>query len=176
MAPLPADSTPRVLIRYTSGGTPHVSEMRFATTVVPADVLENVNSIIEKMLPCMDATDAVFGADYIAEGTNISYPLEGALVGVGTNTGGSLTDKAKSAFISRTGKTINGRQVRITFFSIHLNALTETRYPETGLPANFAEWFGEVAINDLVAIDDVNPAWKGYANIGWNAHFQRAFR
>lgn len=178
MAPLDPKNTPRASIQYTSGGLAHDLDVRFHSDTVPADALESVNTIIEAMLACMDGSDSVYGAEWIPEGTNISQPFPGALTGVGTNSGGVLTDQSRSAAISMTGKSNDGRKVRVMFFSIHLNGSTETRYTRSALPANFEAWTDVIADPDnlLTTISGAEPSWKGYANVSRNAHFQRKQR
>src|ERR1700754_254049 len=178
MPPLPPDTTPRGLIIYTSGGESHVMQFRYPLLTPKADVLANLNGVINTMFGAMHESDEVLGGLYIPEGSNISQVLA-VTTGNGTwVSAGVGVDLTKVGFISRTGRSDDGRKVRATFFTQRTGELQETRYSLAVARSWASEWADGIDSQEppAVTISGEEPIWASYINLGWNAHFQRAFR
>ena len=182
MAPLPEDNTARYLIRYTSGGLPHVCQLRLDDSNPFTDITPYLESVVDAMLPIMATTDAVQSVDWIPQGTNISqpYPHDFSAAGVA----GGTVDNAenRTAFLSLTGKDSNGHQVRVTFFNLIAGNFVDYRQPIGVVNPLIADWWAAVTATpvgppvEALTVAGVRPYWKSYVNIGQNSHFQRKQR
>lgn len=175
MAPLAPNSTARVYIDYTSGGQAHAMQLRFDDGTI-SDWAVEVNEVIADMLPMMYSTDSVLGARYSPQGSNLSFPLPGVTGGAGANIT-TLDPDLKPNFVSFTGRSTDGREVRVTFFSPVFN-LKDTGYREPITTGDVATLFATIVglEPNATTISGGQPIWHTYANYGSNAYYQRKAR
>lgn len=174
MAPLPETNTPRAYIDYTSGGVPHTAQLRFPDSATPASTLEQRNAVAEAMLDCMDTTDSITGHRWSNDGTNVSNPVDG-LTGPGTVSGFTINNVTRAAFVSFTGRSSDGRDVKFTLFSPIGSTYTLNRVPLASAGAALNALYDEVTANDgeVVTISGLSPLWNAYVNTRRNSYWQR---
>lgn len=174
MAPLPVESTARYVVHYVSGGNQHTQLYRFAPPPSPATLAPLLDAIWTAASPILVSTtieDVVFYPDESTVGSPVAMPgFIGETYGSGTpgNVGAAL-------FLNFVARSTGGRRVRLAFFS-----------PE-GTDPSWRFTAGENADVDatidalealpaLVGIDSQPLVWKQYANVGYNAYWQRELR
>lgn len=175
MAPLPANNTAVLFIEYTSLGQEHTAELRLPSTsgITEAQaVYADVAPTLAAMLP---NTDSVTGARYRARLSNVSFPISVTPV---TGTGGGAPDSDKRAtFVSYTGRSADGRDVRFTVF-------TPFQDPDTngfrianppGVTGDMLDVLLGLA-SQVRTISDGLIFWNNYVNYGFNAYYQRKLR
>lgn len=175
MAPLPENSTTRVYIDYTAGGQAHTMQLRFDDGLT-TDWATAANEVIVEMLPMMYTTDSVTGVRYSPVGSNLSFPLPGVTTGSGANVTAFDPD-LKPNFISFTGRSLDGRDVRVTFFSPIFN-LKDSGYRGPLGAGDVAALFSAITSTEpnVTTISGGQPLWHAYVNYGSNAYFQRKAR
>lgn len=175
MAPLPENSTTRVYIDYTSGGQAHTMQLRFDDGLT-TDWATAANEIIVEMLPMMHSTDSVTGVRYSPQGSNLSFPLPGVTLGVGASVA-ALDPDLKPNFVSFTGRSLDGRDVRVTFFSPVFDLKVEGYRSPIGA-GDVGSLFAAITSTEpnVTTISGGQPLWHSYANYGSNAYFQRKAR
>ena len=117
MAPLPANSTARLFLDYTSNNVGHTMLIRTGATA--GDVGDCADAYAAVFSQLMLATDSFYGARYSADGSDFSLPIE--FTAVPGTLGGETTlwsqdpESAQLSFITR-GLT-TGRHGRIELFT-----------------------------------------------------------
>lgn len=175
MAPLPESNTARLFIEYTVFGQEHVSELRLSSGSTSADAVSAYAVLAPLMAALLHTSDAVTGARFAAEGSNISNPLP-----VASEAGDQTTlpdaDHAPN-FMSWTGRSNDGRRVRFTFFTPLID-LSTTGYRQTSVTGDTLALMNAVqgATVDARTISGAVPVWNSYTNYGSNAYYQRQAR
>lgn len=175
MAPLPANNTAVLFIEYTSLGQEHTAELRLPGTSGIAEAEAVYTAIAPAVAALLPNTDSVTGARYRARLSNVSFPLGVAPV---TGTGGGAPDTDKRAtFVSYTGRSADGRDVRFTVF-------TPFQDPDTngfrianppGVTGTLLDELQALA-SQVRTISDGLIFWNNYVNYGFNAYYQRKLR
>jgi len=112
---------------------------------------------------------------FAADGSNVFNLVT---TGVEGNTYGSgTTDVSESGrFVSFIGRSSGGRRVRLYVFGF-ITVSHDFRFVAGEVTqVDDAIDVLQAAGSTLVAIDDIQPIWKNYANAGYNAHWQKAVR
>lgn len=175
MAPLPENNTPRLFIEYTEGGQEHVLELRLSSGSTTVEAVAAYTAVAPSMAALLFAADRVTGARFAAAGSNFSFPIS-VSAQTGSASGTADADR-KPYFVSVTGRSTDGRRVRVTMFT--QLALVETNGYKIVAPAGaFATWRNAVtgASADARTISGQVPVWNSYLNVGSNAYFQRKAR
>lgn len=177
MAPLNPNTTLRLLIQYTSGGETHVAECRPDGVTTYAAAQTYADGLIPLMKAVMANADQVTGAYVYLAGSNVSNPIV-ITTGAGTAGDGVINDQSKSAFASYVGRSLLGRRVRFTIFTLAAYSFNDTRvyYGVVGAVwSNLGTYLGAEATL-ATAVDGNTTLWKSYVNFGRNSYFQRKYR
>lgn len=181
MAPLPANNTSRLFIDYSANGREHTLMLRYPDDTSPPDstVLEGIDDFLIACNPLMPTNWVFQGWRYSLEGSLVTLPLGGApTTFAGTAT--AVTAEAP-AYITFVGRSVLGRRARIFLLGAGF-----TPAQEQGTLSDYRLYRSENAAVDAAyialeaslvqAIDDANIDWYNYANLGYNAYWQRAVR
>lgn len=177
LGPLPADTTARVQVLYTSGEFNHTAELRLADTPSTGDAEALAQDLADLMEPIMATGDSAFEARLIPQGTNIYTAI--ALTPVtGTGTATGTTDVREAAFVSFTGRSNDGRRVGLTLFTQIVGGTTTFRTPYSGANAIFQAVLDFLGAQTpvITTISGEESHWHQYVNFGINSHYQRKQR
>lgn len=182
MAPLPVNQTGRYWVDYIANGREHSVMFRY-----PGDELDGapttafiaaVSDFLQAMEPFMPTDWTITGARASAPGTAISLPVdEPAAV-----TGVVVTNPGEGpSFITFVGRTSGGRRSRLTLLGAGTSpAQEQSNYVDYRLTAaensTFATARAQLVEIGLVGIDELPVTWYTYANMGYNAYWQRQMR
>lgn len=175
MAPLPVESTARYVVHYSSGLNEHTQLWRSGGPASPsamATFLDAVWTALDGLLFAATITDLVFYANGSVVGNPVVAP---AFVGQTYGVNGTPSNTNQALYLDFIGRSAGGRRVRQAFFSP--SSLDQTWRFKPGESANVDAAQALIDANaDLVAIDGLPVVWKTYANVGFNAYWQRANR
>lgn len=186
MAPLPADGTARVFLRYTSGGLQHTVQMRpmvWSGPTTATTLVSVMGPFIQGFLP---DTDGVQDAFYCIPNSSITVPLTFTPL-EGTATATPFAEDPESAFISFCGKDVTyGRRWRFDIFT-PLNVFSswpaDNRYnPGDNVSADSVLADAKALFepgDDTLGIGTIagEPlVLKNYINIAKNSYWQRRQR
>lgn len=175
MAPLPVTNTARLFIEYRSLNQEHVAQLRLinGSTLTDAQTLYGVFAPL--MAALLFTSDAVTGARFSAQGSNLSFPI--AVSPVTGTVGGTGDEDNRPEFISFTGRGLLGRRVRFTLFTPMQDPDT-VGYRQTTPGGAYGAILDALNANTPPIVDISNnlPVWNAYQNAGYNAYFQRKRR
>lgn len=172
MAPISPDNTPRFRVKYTNIGTQHTMDIR--STSSPSSLGTQVDAFLTALSPKMRATvidEVLFASSGSSVFNTVTSGIEGNTYGSGAGVLANVTQYAD--FV---GRSSGGRRVRLAVFGIP-DTSTDFRYlagEDADIDATIAVLNG--AGNTFLAIDNLPPVWKSYANAGQNAYWQRQLR
>ena len=185
MADYATINTARLRVRYTQGGKQHTFQIRAPHGAIGAqgDLVSRANSILAAIAPALFADWSVLGADFAARDSEIFLPVGGVNTPAGKS---SATPVAflVPAFVGFVGRSAGGSRVRLTLFGTVLQAsmgASAHDYRIQGGENGFVDGT-IVALNNgaggssMGGIDGGAVSWYSYANIGYNAHWQRELR
>lgn len=184
MAPLPENGTIRYWVRYRANGHEHEALFRPSEAAFDGQTQVNifvarVASLFADIASLLPPDFSFISARWSDAGSTISLPSN-VPAGV-TGTGAAQPGEAP-AFITFVGRSPLGRRYRLHILGVTLS------------PADDPAWLGDYRIQagesvqvaaaitnlngwaNLVAIDGTHPNMYGYANVGYNAYWQRAVR
>lgn len=175
MAPLPPDNTARYVVHYTSGGHPHTQEYRSQPPASPATMqtfLAQLWSDLSPILFLATIGDVVFYAQGSNVGNSVAMPLF-----IGQSYGsGAPTNNTAALFLNFVGRSSDGRRSRLSFYSpVGTDPSWRFNFGESGDVDNAILDLQSNSVN-LVGIGGLPVVWKAYANVGYNAYWQRALR
>jgi len=172
MAPLPANSTPRFKVLYTTCFRQHSMEIR--SHLSPS----GLGTLVDDFMTAIGAAARVAVIDevqFAADGSDVFNAVTSGIEGNTYGTGaGTLNETAW--FYSWIGRSSDGRRVRIYRFGGDAQGgdYRFNRFESGSLDA--ATDVLVAAGADIVTIGDLQPVWKFYINAGVNAHWQKAVR
>jgi hypothetical protein len=172
MAPLDPSNTHRYKFEYTVNGASHDFQLR--STESPAALGTLMDEFLTALGPKLYAL-TIGQVTHAVPTSNIFNPvvtgIEGNVYGSG---GGVITNVPfYYDFIARSS---GGRRLRLAIFgatNLGLNYRL-TALEDTDVDAALAVLVG--AGGDLKCIDNFEPIWKPYVNVGVNVHWQKAIR
>lgn len=172
MAPLPPESTARFKVFYTVGTHQHTMEFRSGASP------SAVGTIIDDFLTALNDEIYILTIDEVQFAANGSVIFNAITTGVeGSSYGtGAEPNEATPFYLSFIGRSPGGRRVRIYVFG---SKSLYTDYRVTALENVDVDAAIAVLVaagGSLLAIDGGTPIWKTYANMGVNAHWQKAIR
>lgn len=177
MAPLNPNNTPRIQVTYTSGGKPHTAEIRVADGTSKATAQTRAQGLGDAMAQCLASGDGTVGAFWIPKGTNIRQTLA-FIPQTGAGSAGTITPESQACFLSFTGRSDDGRDVKFSLFTILFDGQTVYRIPLSSASSVVQDLWDEVNANvtPTVTISGEPALWNQYVNIGQNAYYQRKSR
>ncbi len=184
MAPLPENNTPRYWVRYRANGREHEMMLRWDPALVEDETdrlsfVARTATLLADLAPILPTDFAVLGARWSNVGQLFSVPFSAPASPTGT---AGLIAAEAPAFITFVGRTGGGRRWKLTILGIGVSPAAEAgnysdyriQPDENGAVdtarGNLAGW------PELVGIDGFKPNIYPYANIGYNAYWQRAVR
>lgn len=175
MAPLPINSTARVLVDYTVNSRSHVMSARVGAPE-DADVALGAMADILSALGGSNCVLLIAGARFIAEGSDVSIPI--VWPGDTSYGSGAATDRFAASYQSFVGRDTGGKRVRFTVFGF-AGAGTDDNFraPEedTGRVTEVLTILRETE-GCFITIGGSTAIWNPYVNTGENAHFRDKFR
>lgn len=180
MAPLPPNSTGRLITKYLANTRQHTVQVRYEGAGAPgADVLESLDEWFTDHNPIMPEDWVFIDWWYIPDGSDISVPLDNAPTpfdGAGTPVFGQAP-----SFIDYVGRSPGGKRVRLgligTVIDYSSGAIGNQNYRLTRAESTVVNAaLNTLAAAPFVAIDGGEPRWKAYADGGYNAYWQRKLR
>lgn len=177
LTPLPADNTPRVAIRYTSGGFIHEAQLRTSITSVTSDLVDLVTVWANTLQPLVASTDNIVDARFWASGSNIYVPVP--LTGrPGTGAAATPTPFTNARYLDFTGRALSGRKTKTTLFLQDLGDIETFRTPLSAFSPDINAYWEFLVTNEPAfdAVDGTPVVWKSYYNNGVNAHYQKIQR
>lgn len=180
MAPLPANSTGRVRIKYIANGREHVIAPRYAGTGAPTSgFLEGVDDVLINANPFMpnDWTFVEWG--YQEAGSSITVPMSGGPTAFAGTRVTKNWDKA--AYGDVVGRDLLGRRVKLSLLGWAYGPDEDEAsgdgyrlYPDESIVV--PPFLAALESSQIVTITANTPIWKQYINIGYNAYFQKKLR
>lgn len=186
LPPLPANSTARVWVEYTSVGVVHEVMFRLPDFASAADALAKATSLAAVLVTRMSNTDSILGARYSPGGSSFSVPLA-ITPTVGTLPQSTWPQDPESTQLVMTGRSFSdGRDVAWSFFTGQQTTSwpSDNRYnPGDSAPIdtfriNFANWVNTAGTpaQQVVTIGQSIPSVNPYVNIRQNGYWQSAQR
>ena len=175
MTPLPENNTPTLFIRYSSRGQMHDAQVRLPSGATSASATIAAGVMIAVMKPLLFPSDVIYGARFRQAGSDVSLPLPiSAQAGMAP---GTPDDDRMPNFVSWTGRSADGRDVKFTLFTAAVS-LDQQGWRDLTPSA------GEQAVLLALTDDDVDartisgqqPVWNAYVNYGASAYYQRKAR
>lgn len=175
MAPLPTESTARYWIDYTTSYGSHSMQFRVGTGATDEGFQLFAQGLLDLLTPVLTVGWAVTGVRRASDNSTISLPATVSLSADVSTTPLLETDAPR--FVSWVGRGPAGRRVRLYLYGSTI-----------GIDKNYRKTFNELPLIQAVVnhfndnptyvrtiAEDV-PIWNRYANLGYNAYFQRKRR
>lgn len=175
LPPLPENNTDRAFLQYSSLMQGHEMVIRFPAPTTQADIISSCAALATALKPLMKTTDSFYGLRHQDAGSHLSFPLAWTSI-AGTNSGATGL-RAKTSFMSITGRSLGGYRCKLTFFTPYIPDDAEYRDPRGS--GNFPDIFLDgidVMTVKPVAIDSQLVIWNQYGNYGFNSYWQRQQR
>lgn len=182
MAPLPNNNTGVYYVDYRSNGREHTAQFRYnGSGAPPTEFVATAWGwfrVIEDYLP-MDFT--ITGSRFRPAGGTFSLPV--SVEGLDPPTPGLPTSPSEApGFLGFVGRTLGGRRVRLFTLGVSF-----TPAGDPGFTNDYRATVGESTVvaaavsylsdwDTMVGIDTFQVLWNPYANLGYNAYWQRAVR
>lgn len=174
MAPLPHNNTPIYFLDYGTVQHVHTLEVRATAAVSPATFGSIMDAFLTQLSPVLNLLE-VTGARFQAAGSNFANPVTVTIAGQTYGDGvGADGDEAKA--LNFVGRSSGGRRVRLMLFGYKANTsdFRVTAAENTAVAAAIGTLNNTA--NAFLAIDGVDPVWYPYANVIYNAYWQRKAR
>lgn len=174
MAPLPPESTARYFMDYQTVLTNHTMEIRATGVHSPAALGTFMGTFLTTLTPLL-LTLTVQGFRFAALGSNVSNPVLTGIEGNVYGTGVASSDSVPYC-LNFVGRSPLGRRVRAMLFGYKaaISTFRLTGAESAPIATATAQLNGSTTL--FQAIDGGDPVWKEYANIMYNAYWQRAVR
>lgn len=175
LAPLPANNSPRLFLRYQTPQNQHELVMRFIDGMTTADAIASATAYTEAVAPLLCNNVQWTTLRQQNRNSDVSFPV--AWLPTQPTSTQELQPRDEPRFFSMTGRSQDGRRVRIMQFG--------SIFP---IDDNYRILRGEsAAVDDLidfiqltsitfVTISMAEPLWNEYLNLGYNAYYQRQAR
>lgn len=174
MAPLPPESTARYFFDYTSVFEDHTFVVRHNGIISPASAGASVATFLGALASIFFPI-TITTVRSAASGSTISFPVTTGIEGTSYGSGIATSNDAPRE-LNFIGRSSGGRRVRLGLFG-YKDAISDYRVT-TGesTPVNNAVNHLNASVGLFLAIDGVEPTWYPYANMLYNAYWQRAIR
>jgi len=180
MPPLPYNNSSIIFVQYAAQGKPHTMQFRyFGTGAPPAALLTAIDTFMVALKPLMPTNTAYTATTFQVEGENFST----SLTWTPSSWAGGVTAKPADApgYFNFIGRSTAGRRVRVAVLGAGATPVTSTGtsadYRLTSVEsAPIASAIAALRSVAFTAIDKQTVVWKDYANLGYNAHWQKKLR
>lgn len=174
MAPLPSHNTARYKLTYSTAPFEHSITMRVITGVTAQQASTFYDGFLAQLTPLL-GTITIVRLEFASQGSDVFNVV--AWSGQPTYGTGAPANIQEPTFISFTGKSPDGRRTRVTVFGT--TGVTQQDYRFQGgenAAADAARVVLATGTDRWLSITGVKPIWNNYANVGFNAHYQRKLR
>lgn len=174
--------TNRYLVRYRAAGKVHTAMFRYGITPGPPDValVTGVGNVLVALMPKLANDWAVLAASYIAAGTTISLPATAPVAGPGSIAWNAGDNPLNYSFV---GRGVTGQPASFHIYGAQLEPSTASLTAAQDYrvlaseDADIASALTELnGIAGLTTTDGAAVVWHQYANVGYNAYYQRKSR
>lgn len=183
MAALPDNNTGRYFVDYLANGREHTVMFRYAAGAAPnapgIAFLESCREFLDTMAAAMPTDYAMVAARYSASGTNFTIPLTAPLI----ENAGAVTPNLSDApsYWNFIGRTLGGRQVKLMMLGVgddasEPNAQGKNYRLTSAERPTVAAAIGVLNSSGQVAIDNLDPTWYAYVNLGYHSYWTRRLR
>lgn len=176
MAPTPDVYTDRYWLRYQGAGGTHEMLFRFLPATPDADAKAKILEVVTTLKVFVPVTTSFNGMRFAAAGSVNSFPTTWASV-AGTN-GAGVPANGAPAFFTWVGRDSGGTRIRLTLLgTVDQPDANYRRTPaESPSVAAVIASLRDVTPTAIVTVAGLIPIWADYANVGYNAYFQRKLR
>lgn len=174
MAPLLPSSTSRYKLTYSTAPFEHSMIMRVVNSVTPSQASSYFDAFLAALGPLL-GTITIVRLELALQASDVFNVV--AWSGAATYGTGAPANIQEPAFISFTGKDALGRRARVTCFG--LTGVTQQDYrfqAGESAAADAARVQLATGSDRWKTIGGLSPVWNNYANLGFNAHYQRKLR
>jgi len=175
MAPLPPNSTGRLYVDYTVCGEEHTAIVRFATGSSADEALADFNDLTTEASPLLFES-TVNNVRFSAALSNVSNPLPGTWpTGWGSGAGTHIQTANMLSFRSRS---LDGRKGGIILFGCKFTESGGDARINSAESADVEACLAVLANAEgtFVTINQFQPSWYQYANIGQDAYWRNRIR
>lgn len=175
MAPLSDTFTQKYFMDYEGPNGKHTILFRFVPGIADADCKSRIIAVIGAMKAWMHTSFSFNVLRYSAPGSNVSFPTAWTPI-TGTFATAPTADMYPR-FMSWVGRDSGGRRVRYTLIGASVNVDTDYRVLTSENSSVTAVLTQLRATGpSLVTKQGFVPIFNDYANVGYNAYFQRKRR
>jgi hypothetical protein len=184
MATFAPNYTARYKVQYRAAYRTHKVTFRYGLSTAPPspEFVTKVGTFLQALAPTLARDFAVLGAEYIAEGGTVALPAAAPTQPTGLNSE-DITPGDSPRFYSFTGKSVTGQPGSVFVFGANLDPgqNSATAASDFRLVLGEYDWIAAVlAVLDtapsFTAADGSSVMWNRYANVAYNAHYQRKAR
>lgn len=183
MAPLPVESTARYFVDYRAQTREHTVMFRYLDTPggSPPDAafIADISAFLSALRPGMPTDWLILGARYAVTGSNVTNPVTApTLTGAGAQ---AVQQGETPAYMGFLGRSVDGRRCRLFILGAGVSPASEgSFYGDYRVFGSEVTWI-DTAIDELdasgvVSISGTEVIWKPYANLGYNAYWQKKTR
>lgn len=176
MAPLPDNNTKTYFLDYEGPMGAHTIQMRTTDATADNNAVTVLSQLATFLAEQMYSTVTFTGVRVRQRNQNFSLPVSGweSITG---ELPGTLAQENYPKFVSFIGRSNGGRRVSIQVYGTNLLVTTDYRLSVVEVPwVSTILSFLEPLTGSFLGIDGGQVTWKGYANMGYNAYFQRKRR
>jgi len=175
MAPLATNLTDRYKLGYEGDFGRHVCMFRFAPGTDEGTARAEITDFVTAIKPLYNTGHTFNVLSKSAANSSLFFPIQWTpIAGTGTAV---LTPEQYPRFLSYIGRTTLGRRVRLTLFGANVGITTDYRITGNESAPVAAGWNQlQAVISVQVGIDGAPIQWYSFANVGYNAYFQRKQR
>lgn len=174
MAPLPPSSTRRYFVDYETCLENHTTMVRTDAGVSPAAFTTAFQSIMTELSSLLYTVN-VAGVRTAALGSDVSLPVTSGLTGY-IYGGPNGAHGAAPIFLDFIGRSSAGRRARMSIYGLQL--VPQDYRLTSGDNSHIQNVVGILnsTTGMFIGIDGNPVTWYGYANVGYNAYWQREVR
>lgn len=182
LPPLVPANTCRLYVDYKANGREHTVQFRYGgiegAGPPPTAFLAGVSDFLNACEAFMPTDWQSLGARYSEVGSNVSLPITPLSFGPGVI--GVWAGEAP-AFVSFVGRSSGGRRTRVTLLGAGLapgdeGGVTSDYRATVAESGAIATARTQLIAAGVQAVDGLPVTWYAYANLGYNAYWQRAVR
>lgn len=176
MAPLPPNNTARLWVDYEVASFDHTALIRVGSVEEVDEAIDLFTEIVEAIGDFLFLSTFI-GARFAASGSNVSNPIAGAWP---TSWGNSSNPQRKdsAAYVGFVGRSLDGRRSGFELFGSSTVSLGGDYRATTAENAgvNTAVSLLNGAEGTFLSINQFQPIWKPYVNLGINAYWRNHIR
>src|SRR5215207_4897054 len=174
LPPLPPSNTIRYFADYSTATVSHTAIIRANAVASPANIGALLNSIFTSFSNVASAI--TFHTLRVAVvGSDVTNPVVSGFEGTIYGAGGE-SEASRVTSLNFVGRSSGGRRVRFSLFGYTgpISSWRLTNSENVNVAAINATMVS--AVNSFYSIDGIKPLWYPYANVSFNAYWQKELR